>query len=206
VVSVVGSNGAGKTTILNTISGLLRPISGEIRFDGIRIDQTETHHIVRYGIIQVPEGRGLFQNMTVLENLKLGAINPEAKKDFSESLGYVLGLFPILEQRRNQMAGTLSGGEQQMLALGRGLMAKPKLLMMDEPSLGLAPLAIKSVFESIDMLSQKGLAILLVEQNVYHSLSRCDQGYVLQNGRILLAGPGRDILENDYVKKAYLGM
>ena len=205
IFSIIGSNGAGKTTILNTVSGLLRPISGEIIFEGKRIDQTPTHHIVELGIIQVPEGRGLFQKLTVLENLRLGALNLEARKHFSNACDYVFGLFPVLSERKTQLAGTLSGGEQQMLAIARGLMAKPRVLMMDEPSLGLAPLAVKSVFETVETINAEGMTILLVEQNVYHSLRLCYYGYVLENGRIVLEGQGNDILGNEHVKKAYLG-
>lgn len=206
IVSVIGSNGAGKTTILNAISGLIKPTSGRITFHDARIDQMAPYHIVRLGIIQIPEGRRLFQKNTVLENLRLGAINPGAKKVFPQSLEYVFALFPRLQERQNQLAGTLSGGEQQMLAIGRGLMAKPTILAMDEPSLGLAPLAIKTVFETVKTLNTQGMTILLVEQNVYHSLTLCQYGYVLENGRIVLSGTGDEILINDHVKKAYLGI
>lgn len=206
IVSIVGSNGAGKTTILRSISGLLQPTSGRIMFDGVKIDHVPSHQIVHMGLVQVPEGRGLFHNLTVVENLRLGALNPEARKNYRESLGYVLSLFPRLEERKTQLAGTLSGGEQQMLAIGRGLMSKPKLLMMDEPSLGLAPLIRKSIFETIGTLNEEGMTILLVEQSVYHSLKLCHRGYVLENGRIALTGGGEEILQNDYVKRAYLGI
>jgi len=206
IVSIVGSNGAGKTTILNTISGLLRSTSGKIIYNGKRIDKIPAHQIVSLGVIQIPEGRRLFQKNTVLENLKLGSINPMARGHFYETLEYVFNLFPRLKERENQLAGTLSGGEQQMLAIGRGLMAKPRILCMDEPSLGLAPLAIRTVFDTIRNLNQEGMTILLVEQNVYHSLMLCHYGYVLENGRVVLEGNGENILRNDYVKKAYLGI
>ena len=206
IVSVIGSNGAGKTTILNTISGLIKPKAGKISFDAVRIDRIPPHHIVRLGIVQIPEGRRLFQQNTVLENLRLGAINKSAKKDYPQTLDNVFNIFPILKERKDQLAGTLSGGEQQMVAIGRALMAKPKILCIDEPSLGLAPLAIKNVFDTIKTLNDQGMTILLVEQNVYHSLTLCDYCYVLENGRITLSGPGQDILENDHVKKSYLGI
>ncbi len=206
IVSIVGSNGAGKSTTLNTISGVLRCSSGTIEFFGKRIENLPPHRIVELGIVQIPEGRLLFPYMTVLENLELGAFNPQARKGTGENLEAVFRLFPVLEDRKNQLAGTLSGGEQQMLAIARGLMARPKLLMLDEPSLGLAPLLVKQVFETVKEINAQGITVLLVEQNVFHSLSIADEAYVLENGRVVLGGQGKEILSNPQVKEAYLGI
>ncbi|HID86377.1 MAG TPA: ABC transporter ATP-binding protein [Anaerolineae bacterium] len=206
LVVVVGSNGAGKTTTLKTISGLLHPDGGSIAFLGQRIDRASPHHIVELGIAHIPEGRRLFPFMTVLENLEMGAYTRRARAKRRESLGWVFQLFPILEERRDQLAGTLSGGEQQMLAIGRGLMSRPQLLMLDEPSLGLAPRLVLDVFNTVKQINEEGVTVVLVEQNVHHALELADRAYVLENGRITLQGTGRDLLENDYVKEAYLGM
>jgi branched-chain amino acid transport system ATP-binding protein len=206
IVSIVGSNGAGKSTTLNTISGVLRCSSGTIEFFGKRIENLPPHRIVELGIVQIPEGRLLFPYMTVLENLELGAFNPQARKGMGENLEAVFRLFPVLEDRKNQLAGTLSGGEQQMLAIARGLMARPKLLMLDEPSLGLAPLLVKQVFETVKEINAQGITVLLVEQNVFHSLSIADEAYVLENGKVVLGGQGKEILSNPQVKEAYLGI
>jgi branched-chain amino acid transport system ATP-binding protein len=206
IVSVVGSNGAGKSTLLKTVVGLVKPRSGEIEFNGERIDDLSTPEIISKGVSLIPEGRRLFPNMTVLENLEMGAYTKEAWGKKEETLDFVFSLFPILKERQGQLAGTLSGGEQQMLAIARGLMSRPRLLMLDEPSLGLAPKLVAKVFETVEELNKKGLTILLVEQNVLHSLRLCDRGYVLENGKIVLSGRGDELLENAYVKEAYLGI
>ena len=205
-VVIVGANGAGKTTTLRTISGLLRPRSGEIRFLGQRIDRLPPHKIVELGIAHVPEGRRLFPRMTVLENLEMGAYIKRAREKFEDTLEWVFSIFPRLKERKDQIAGTMSGGERQMLAIARGLMSRPKLLMLDEPSLGLAPKLVLKVFEVIQRISDEGVTILLVEQNVRHALELADRGYVLETGRITLSGAGEELLENEHVKKAYLGM
>ncbi|MEM2988642.1 MAG: ABC transporter ATP-binding protein [Candidatus Bathyarchaeia archaeon] len=206
LVSVVGSNGAGKSTLLKTIVGLVKPRSGEIRLRDERIDALNTPEIISKGISLIPEGRRLFPNMTVLENLEMGAYTKEAWEKRRETLDWIFDLFPILKERQKQLAGTLSGGEQQMLAIGRGLMSRPRLLMFDEPSLGLAPKLVAKVFETVKDLNDQGLTILLVEQNVLHSLRLCDRGYVLENGRITLSGRGDELLENAHVREAYLGI
>jgi len=206
IVSIVGSNGAGKSTTLNTISGVFHPSSGIIEFLGERIESFPSHRIVEMGLVQIPEARRLFPYMTVLENLELGAYVHEARGKKEDSLKMVFSLFPILEERKNQLAGTLSGGEQQMLAIARGMMARPKLLMLDEPSLGLAPKLVRQVFEVIKQINKEGITVLLVEQNVFHSLSIADTGYVLENGRVVLEGEGEELLNNKHVKKAYLGI
>lgn len=206
IVSIIGSNGAGKTTTLNTISGVLRAVSGKIEFLDRRIEHLSAYQIVELGLIQIPEGRLLFPHMTALENLELGAYTSRAREEKEENLRAVFRLFPVLEERKAQLAGTLSGGEQQMLALGRGVMASPKLLMLDEPSLGLAPLLVKQVFETIKEINARGITILLVEQNVFHSLAITDRAYVLENGRVVLEGKGKELLDNPQVKEAYLGL
>jgi len=206
IVSLVGGNGAGKTTIMKTISGMIVPRSGTIYFLGQRIDRLSPHEIVKRGVIQIPEGRKLFPPLTVLENLKLGAYSALAKGKREESLKRVFQIFPILEERKDQVAKTLSGGEQQMLAIGRGLMSLPKLLMLDEPSLGLGPLVIKEIFQVINEINGQGTTILLVEQNVKQSLALASRGYVLENGEIVLAGKSEDLLHNEHTKKAYLGL
>ncbi len=205
IVTIIGANSAGKSTFIRTISGLIEESTGEITFLGDRIDGLLPHEIVEKGIVQIPEGRKLFPFFTVMENLEIGAHNSRAAKDIKETMEEVLELFPKLEQRSNQLARTLSGGEQQMLAIARGLMAKPKLLMFDEPSLGLAPFLVKNVFEIILKVKEQGIPILLVEQNVKQSLRLSDQGYVLENGKIVLHGSGAELLGNPDIKKAYLG-
>jgi len=206
VVSIIGSNGAGKTTTLNIISGVHKSSSGTIEFFGRRIENLPSHQIVELGVVQIPEARLLFPFMTVLENLELGSYIPKARKVKEENMEAVFRLFPVLEERKTQMAGTLSGGEQQMLAIGRGLMARPKLLMLDEPSLGLAPLLVKQVFGTVKEINAQGITVLLVEQNVFHSLSIADRAYVLENGSVVLEGEGKEILDNPQVKEAYLGI
>lgn len=206
IIAIIGPNGAGKTTTLKTISGLLPPRSGSIKFLGERINGVPPYQIVEAGISQVPEGRRLFPYMTVLENLKLGAYTRGAREKMDETLEWVYDLFPTLKERKNQLAGTLSGGEQQMLAVARGLMSRPKLLMFDEPSLGLAPKLVLKVFEAINQIKQMGVTMLLVEQNVHHALKLANYAYVLETGRIFLHGKGNDLVNNEYVKRAYLGM
>jgi branched-chain amino acid transport system ATP-binding protein len=206
VISIVGSNGAGKTTTINVISGMLRCSSGKIEFLGKRIDTLPPHRIVEEGIVQIPEGRQLFPKMKVMENLVMGAYTRQARTKIKENLETVLELFPILKERKNQLAGSLSGGEQQMLAIGRALMARPKLLMLDEPSLGLAPILVKQVFDTVKSINEFGTTILLVEQNVFNALSISDRGYVLENGRIIMEGEGKEILENEKIKETYLGI
>jgi len=205
IVSVVGSNAAGKTTTINTISGILRPTSGEIFFDRGRIDRLPPYDIVELGIVQVPEGRRLFPQMTVLENLEIGSYPKNTRNKKDHTLEKIFALFPILDDRKGQLAVSLSGGEQQMLAIGRGLMAQPRLLMLDEPSLGLAPLMVQKVFEIVKDIKVQGTTIVLVEQNVVHSLRIADRGYVLENGRITMDGEGKALLEDKSLKKAYLG-
>ena len=206
IVSIVGANGAGKTTMIKTISGLLSPRSGTIHFFDERIDRMPPHKIVEKGVVQIPEGRKLFSTLTVLENLNLGAFHRSAKAKRRETLEKVFTIFPRLQEREGQLAGTLSGGEQQMLAIGRGLMSLPKLLMLDEPSLGLAPLLVKEIFQVITEIKDKGATILLVEQNIKQSLALASRGYVLENGRIVLSGNSAELLHNEHTKKAYLGM
>jgi branched-chain amino acid transport system ATP-binding protein len=206
VVSIIGSNGAGKSTTLNTISGILRASSGTIEFLGRRIENLYPHQIVDQGVVQIPEGRLLFPYMSVLENLELGAFNEIARRAKEKNIKNVFSLFPILQERMNQLGGTLSGGEQQMLAIARGLMAMPKLLMLDEPSLGLAPLLVRQVFETVKAINAQGITVLLVEQNVFHSLSASARAYVLENGSVVLEGGGKDLLNNPQVREAYLGI
>jgi branched-chain amino acid transport system ATP-binding protein len=206
VVSVIGSNGAGKSTLLRSISGILRPRRGKIFFNEIEISHAATFRIVENGISHVPEGRQIFPNMTVLENLEMGAQFPRTKKLKDETLEQVFTFFPRLKERLYQKAGTLSGGEQQMLAMGRGLMSLPELIMLDEPSLGLAPLLVSTIFEIIEKINQQGTSILLIEQNVFNSLKISDRGYVLENGKIVLGGKGQELLENPHIRKTYLGL
>jgi len=205
-VAIIGSNCAGKTTTLNTISGILRPRTGSIEFLGHRIDELPPHRIVELGIAQTPEGRQLFPSMTVMENLEMGASVPEAWRNRDRTMEWVFELFPLLEERKTQKAGTLSGGEQQMLAIGRGLMSMPKLLMLDEPSLGLAPMLVLKTFEMIERIRKEGVSILIVEQNVHHALELSDRGYVLETGKIAIEGASKELLDNEHVKKAYLGL
>ncbi len=205
-VSIVGANGDGETTEINTISGLLRPASGHIFFEGEDLTTIPAYQVVHLGIVQVPEGRKLFPDMSVEENLLVGAIHPRARSERGPGMEQVYHLFPILAQRKGQLAKTLSGGEQQMLAIGRGLMSKPKLLMLDEPSLGLAPLLVRQTFSTVQELKKMGLTVLLVEQNIRHSLAISDYAYVLETGRVVLAGTGQELLKDEHTKKAYLGL
>ena len=206
VVTLLGSNGAGKSTTVKTIQGLLKPGSGSIRLMNTSIDGLPAYKIVEEGIALVPEGREIFPKMSVLENLILGAYVSRAKDMKEDSLEWVFSLFPKLEERKGQLAGTMSGGEQQMLAIARALMSKPKLLMLDEPSLGLAPVIVLQVFEIIKKLKEEGVTVLLVEQNVHHALEISDRAYIMEKGRIILEGAGSDLLNNHYVREAYLGM
>jgi branched-chain amino acid transport system ATP-binding protein len=206
IVALVGTNGAGKTTLLNTISGLLRPASGSIEFLGKRIDRLAPHRIMKLRICQIPGGRKLFSDMTVGENLEMGAYSSEAWKRRKQTLEQVYQIFPVLKERRKQSAKKLSGGEGQMVAIGRGLMSNPKLCMFDEPSYGLAPKLFSEVLEVIKRLREQGITIFLVEQNVRRTLQTADRAYVLENGRIVLEGKGKDLLQDDMVKKAYLGL
>jgi branched-chain amino acid transport system ATP-binding protein len=205
-LSVVGANGSGKTTMLRTISGLLRPRRGEVRFEGERIDRLPCHRVVERGVVHVPEGRKVFPSLSVRENLELGSYTRAAKAKRAESLARVFALFPRLREREGQAAGTLSGGEQQMLAIGRALMSLPRLLMLDEPSLGLAPLVVKEIFATIAAINRDGTTVLLVEQNTRQALALSRRGYVLENGRVALVGSGAELLGNEHVKRAYLGM
>lgn len=206
IVALVGANAAGKTTILKTISGLLHPASGTIEFLGKRINEMLAHHIVEAGISHIPEGRKLFPDMTVRENLEMGAYVGKVWKKKEETIEQVYQLFPILKERAGQLARTLSGGEQQMLAIGRGLMSRPKLCLLDEPSQGLSPILVKELFNVIKMLPEQGTTILLVEQNVQGTLEIADHAYVLENGTIVLEGKGEDLLQNEHVKEVYLGL
>jgi branched-chain amino acid transport system ATP-binding protein len=207
IVSLVGANGAGKTTTLRTISGLLRPRRGEVVFDGRRIDRASPHVIVAAGLVHVPEGRKIFPELTALENLQMGASVPHARKRREESLGRVLAMFPRLEERKHQRARTMSGGEQQMLAIARALMACPRLLMLDEPSLGLAPVIVEQILRAVrDINRDEGLPILIVEQHVSHALRMASRGYVIENGAIVLQGTGEALLQNPQMRKAYLGL
>jgi branched-chain amino acid transport system ATP-binding protein len=205
IVSLVGGNGAGKTTMLKAISGLLRPASGSILFEDAEIHRLPAYRIVEKGLSQVPEGRRIFPRMSVLENLHMGSHVREARKRREETLGWVLHLFPVLKERSEQFGGTLSGGEQQMLAVARGLMCRPKLLLLDEFSLGLAPLVVREIFAVIQQINQQGTAVFLVEQNVQRSLAISHRGYVLENGAVVLQGEGRELLKNEYMMKAFLG-
>ncbi len=206
VVSIVGSNGAGKSTTLMTLSGILRPRGGEIYFEEKPVHHLSSSKIVEMGIVQIPEGRQLFPSLTVMENLEMGAQFPRTKKMRQGTMAWVFKLFPRLEERRSQLAGTLSGGEQQMLAIGRGLMSMPALLMLDEPSLGLSPILVKAIFDIIKEINQQGTTILLVEQNVFHSLNLSHRGYVLENGSIVLSGTGQDLLKSQHIRQSYLGL
>jgi len=204
-VALIGANGSGKSTLLEAIAGLLSPATGEILFEGVRLDKEPSHRIVEFGVCLVPEDRGLFPGMNVLENLELGAFSKRGRKEKEETLHVVYGLFPILKNRRNQLAGTLSGGEQQMLAIGKGLLSRPKLLMLDEPSLGLAPLVTKNIFGAICQINQTGVSILLVEQNVRIALRVAKKAYVIENGRIVKHEEAKNLLKDERVRQAYLG-
>jgi len=206
VVSIIGGNGAGKSTLLKTLSGLLQPSSGVIRFKGEEIQSYPPERIVDRGIVHVPEGRRLFSLMSVADNLEIGAYTLRAHKVRDKTLRKVYDLLPRLRERQDQTAMTLSGGEQQMVAIGRGLMALPGLLMLDEPSLGLAPILVKSIFDTLRVIADTGTTVLLVEQDVNHSLSLSDRGYVLEHGRVALEGPAKELMDNKHIKSAYLGM
>ncbi len=206
IVTLVGSNGAGKTTTLKTVSGLLRPAAGHVRLEGQDIAALPPHEVVARGVAQIPEGRRLWPQMTVLENLELGAYTAEARRHRDETLEWAFTLFPRLRERQGQRAGTLSGGEQQMVAIARGLMSRPRLLMLDEPSLGLAPLLVEEVFRIVREINGQGVTILLVEQNLRQALEVAHRAYVLETGRITLAGPSRDVLSNPHIRSAYLGL
>jgi len=206
LVSIVGSNGAGKTTILKTISGLLKPMAGEIEFLGERIDNIPAHTIVEKGIAHVPEGRHVFGKMSIRDNLLLGAFTVNSEEQIEKTLNEVYEIFPRLKERENQKAETLSGGEQQMLAIARGLMSRPKLLMVDEMSLGLMPILVDRVLNILKEISRRGMTVLMVEQKVQEALEMAERGYILQTGRIVASGTGEDLLNSEMVKKAYMGM
>lgn len=206
IVALIGANGAGKTTLLNTISGFIHPASGNVTFLGKQIHRLEPHQIVEMGISHIPEGGKAFADMTVQENLEMGAYPYRAWKQKDDTLKEVYQIFPVLKERRKQLARTLSGGERQMLAMGRGLMSRPKVCMFDEPSYGLAPLVVTEVFHVIKTLRERGITVLLIEQNVKHSLEIADRAYVLENGRVAMEGTCDKLLQSDYVRKAYLGI
>ena len=206
VVALVGANGAGKTTTLRVISGLVRPEAGQVVFEGRRIDGLRPHQITALGIAHVPEGRRVFGRLSVLDNLQLGAYVRRDPAERRRNLERVFSLFPVLYERRNQVAGTLSGGEQQMLAIGRGLMLNPKLLILDEPSLGLAPRMVDRIFDAVAEIKRQGTTVLLVEQNLAEALELADYGYVIQTGRVVLEGPGAQLLESELIRSAYLGL
>ena len=206
ILVLVGANGAGKSTTLKTISGLLKPRKGSIEFDGVRLDQLPPDRVIGQGVVHVPEARRLFREMSVEENLIMGSLAPEAKKKRMQTMEWVYELFPRMKERRKQAAGTMSGGEQQMCAIGRGLMALPKVLMFDEPSLGLSPLLVQDVFEIAKRINREGVTVMLVEQNVRQTLAMCDRAYVLENGRVVLQGTGKELSNDPHVKEAYLGI
>ena len=205
IVTVLGANGAGKSTTLRNVSRLVRPSSGTITFDGHDLVKLESHQVVELGVIQVPEGRRIFPEMTVLENLRMGSFVKATRPDRERNIERAFSLFPRLAERQKQLGGTLSGGEQQMLAIGRGLMGNPRLMLLDEPSLGLSPLFVKNIFEIIQEINRQGTTILLVEQNVFQSLRISHRAYVLETGRVVLSGTGEELLGNEHVKKAFLG-
>ena len=205
IIALIGANGAGKTTILHTITGLIQAKKGSIVFDGKELTKTPPHKIVSMGMAHVPEGRRIFQQLSVLENLKLGAYTRKDKSEIASSLKMVYERFPRLEERKNQVAGTLSGGEQQMLAMGRALMSKPRIILMDEPSMGLSPLLVSEIFDIIKVINESGTTVLLVEQNAKKALSIADRAYVLETGKITLSGDAKDLINDESVKKAYLG-
>ena len=206
ILVLVGANGAGKSTTLKTISGLLKPRKGTIEFDGVRLDQLPPDRVIGQGVVHVPEARRLFREMSVEENLIMGSLSPEAKKKRHETMAWVYELFPRMKERRKQAAGTMSGGEQQMCAIGRGLMALPKVLMFDEPSLELSPILVQEVFQIAKRINREGVTVMLVEQNVRQTLAMCDRAYVLENGRIVLEGTGKNLMNDPHVKEAYLGI
>jgi len=206
ILVLVGANGAGKSTTLKTISGLLKPRKGSIEFNGIRLDQLSPDKVIGQGVVHVPEARRLFREMSVEENLIMGSLSPGAKKKRAQTMEWVYELFPRMKERRKQAAGTLSGGEQQMAAIGRGLMALPKILMFDEPSLGLSPILVQEVFQIAKRINREGVTVMLVEQNVRQTLAMCDRAYVLENGRVVLEGTGNELSNDPHVKEAYLGI
>jgi branched-chain amino acid transport system ATP-binding protein len=206
ILVLVGANGAGKSTTIRTISSLLTPRKGSIEFNGTRLDRSPPHRVIEHGIVHVPEGRRLFPQMSVEENLIMGTLHGEAKTKRFNTMERVYQLFPRLRERKKQLAGTLSGGEQQMLAVGRGLMSLPKLMMFDEPSLGLAPILVQDIFRIIRRINEEGVTVLLVEQNVRQTLAMCHRAYVLENGRVVLEGTGQALMANEHVKEAYLGI
>ncbi|MCG6979783.1 MAG: ABC transporter ATP-binding protein [Deltaproteobacteria bacterium] len=206
IVALVGANGSGKSTTLKAISGLLNPANGSISFLDQRLDQIPANKIIEHGVAHVPEGRRLFPEMTVRENLIMGSLARQAKLKREETMEWIFGLFPRLREREKQMAGTLSGGEQQMLAVGRGLMALPRMIMFDEPSLGLAPILVAEIFKIIKRIKKEGVTVLITEQNTKQTLEISDRGYVLENGRVVLSGTGQELLTNEHVKEAYLGI
>ena len=206
IVTLVGSNGAGKSTTLKNISRLQAWSAGGVWFEGEDLSKLAPHEVVERGVVHVPEGRKIFPEMTVLENLRMGSYPKSCRKDREKNVERVFSIFPRLEEREKQLGGTLSGGEQQMLAIGRGLMANPRLLMLDEPSLGLSPLFVKNIFQTIQEINRQGVTILLVEQNVYQSLRISTRAYVLETGRVVMTGTGADLLADDHVKSAFLGM
>ena len=206
IVALIGANGSGKTTCLNTVSSILKPRKGSVMYEGQPLHTRAPHDLVGLGIAHVPEARRLFPEMTVKENLLLGALTPEAKKARPEMLEKVYGIFPRLKEREKQAAGTMSGGEQQMCAIARGLMSKPRLLMLDEPSLGLSPILVTDIFRVITEVHDAGVTVLLIEQNVFKTLGIANRAYVLENGRVVLEGKGKDLLNDEHVKKAYLGV
>ena len=205
IIALIGANGAGKTTILHTITGLIAPKGGQVVFEGKDITKTPAHKIVELGMAHVPEGRRVFAQLSVYQNLKMGAYTRSDKNEIEESLEMVYKRFPRLEDRKNQMAGTLSGGEQQMLAMGRALMSKPRIILMDEPSMGLSPILVNEIFDIIQSVSASGTTVLLVEQNAKKALAIADRAYVLETGKISLDGNAKDLLNDDSIKKAYLG-
>jgi branched-chain amino acid transport system ATP-binding protein len=205
IVTLIGANGAGKTTTLNAISGILAMTEGEVALDGETLNELSAHRVVSKGVIQVPEGRRIFSRMTVAENLRLGAFLLKDKKRIGETEARALDMFPVLKERFNQVAGTLSGGEQQMLAIARGLMSNPRVLLLDEPSMGLAPMLVQRIFDTVLEIRKQGVAILLVEQNAFQALQIADYGYVMESGELVLEGPCADLLANPQVKEAYLG-
>jgi branched-chain amino acid transport system ATP-binding protein len=206
IVGIVGANGAGKSTLMNAISGITKPTSGSLTFEDMDLTKMSAHAIVRAGVVQVPEGRRLFPEMTVYENLMVGSSHKRARAERSDNFDKAFALFPRLKERESQMARTLSGGEQQMVAVARALMSSPRILLMDEPSLGLAPIVIQEIFRVVTQLKELGLTILLVEQNVHHCLQISDYAYVLETGNLVLEGTGQEVLENPMTKAAYLGM
>lgn len=206
IVAILGPNGAGKSTLVNSVAGVLRPWSGSISFDGVELTSSPPHQVITHGVALVPEGRRIFPKMSVVENLDLGAYASAARPGHAEALTSVFEIFPRLRERQNQVAGTLSGGEQQMLAIGRALMARPRLLLLDEPSLGLAPIVVENIFEVLRQVNAAGVSVLLVEQNAVEALDIADRGYVLEDGRVAGEGPAADLLRDERLHKAYLGL